>query len=109
MISAQLIHSRLSPPPKPDKVRADDEFIRNYDNLKHFIIRPKLYGNPALIEAVHPENPYTFKPLLKRLVCLDCHAPDRDVDKIQHADGKTHRIKFLYGDVEQTHDQQHSK
>jgi len=109
MISAQLIHSRPSPPPKPDKIRADDEFMRNYDNLKKFIVRPKLYGNPVLIEAVHPGNPYTFKPLLKRLVCLDCHALDRGVDKIQHADGKTHRVKFFYGPVEETHDQQHSQ
>ncbi len=109
MISSQLIRPRPTPPPKPDKIRVDDEFLKNYENLKKNIIRPNLHGNPVLIEAVHPEDPYTYKPLLKRLVCLDCHAPGRDIDKIKHADGKTHRIKFLYGPVEETLDEKHAQ
>ena len=107
LVKAQLINPGPLSPPKSGKIRADDEFIRNYDNLKKFIIRPNLHGNPVLIEAVHPEDPYTFKPLLKRLVCLDCHAPERDIDKIKHADGKSHRIKFFYGPIEETKDEKH--
>jgi len=38
----------------------------------------------AYLDAVHPENPYTFKPLLQRLVCKECHGPDS-------------RIKTFYG------------
>jgi hypothetical protein len=36
-------------------------------------------GTPYLLDAFHPEKPYTFKPLLERLVCVDCHGPDSKV------------------------------
>ena len=35
-------------------------------------------------EGSHPQNPYTFKPNLQRLVCVDCHGADS-------------RVKTLYG------------
>jgi hypothetical protein len=53
------------------------------------IQRPNTHGNPVLLEAVRPEEPYTFKPSLKRLVCLDCHGPDS-------------KIKVLYGTSEKS-------
>jgi TorA maturation chaperone TorD len=51
---------------------------------KKYIQRKDTHGNPPYLEAVHPEDPYTFKPLLKRLVCRECHGPDS-------------KIKVLYG------------
>jgi hypothetical protein len=107
MVAAQ----KLTPPPPPraaaDKVVANDEFLRQHETLKKFIVRADKRRNPAFLEAIHPEDPYTFKPLLKRLVCVDCHGKDREVDKIEHIDGKSHRIKFLYGPVEETFKETH--
>ena len=51
------------------------------------IQRQNIQGNPDLLEAIHPEEPYTFKPNLKRLICVDCHGPDS-------------KIKVLYGTSE---------
>lgn len=45
---------------------------------KKYIVRKDTHGMPFL-EAVQPADPYTFKPLLKRLVCVDCHGPDSKV------------------------------
>ncbi len=109
MIRAQMIAPAHAPTVLKGKIVANDEFLKQYENLKKFIVRADTHGNPALIEAVHPENPYTFKPLLKRLVCVDCHALGRPVDKIEHADGTTHQIKYLYGPIERTKDEAHSR
>ena len=112
MIQAQMIKSAPPAPPPPPKsipFVADDAYLKHYNNLKKFIVRPDIHGNPLILEAVHPENPYTFKPLLKRLVCVDCHGPAREIDEIRHADGKTHKIKYLYGPIEKTFDEQHDQ
>lgn len=102
---------RITPPPARavvDKVVPDDDFLRQHETLKKFVVRTdKKRQNPALIEAVRPEDPYTFKPLLKRLVCLDCHGQDREVDRIEHPDGKSHRIKFFYGPIAETLNETH--
>jgi len=102
MIAAQ----KITPPPAiqvaSDKIVPDDEFLRQYEILKKFVVRTDKLQSAALLQAVHAENPYTFKPLLKRLVCVDCHGKDREVDRIEHADGKSHRIKFFYGPIEET-------
>jgi len=109
MISAQMIAPSHEPALIKGKTVTDDDYLRQYENLKKFIIRADTHGNPALIEAVHPENPYTYKPLLKRLVCVGCHALGRPVDKIEHADGTTHQIKYLYGPIEGTKNEAHSR
>ena len=103
----QMVAAQKTTPPPPaqpvaNKVVPNDEFLQQYENLKKFVVRADKRQNPAFIEAVHPEDPYTFKPLLKRLVCVDCHGKDREVDRIEHADGRAHRIKFLYGPIEET-------
>lgn len=51
---------------------------------KKLIVRSGPPSEPELLEFVRPANPYTYKPTLKRLVCLDCHGPDS-------------RIKTFYG------------
>jgi len=78
-------------------VKLDDDYMREFDKLKRFIVRPHAKGTPALLEAVHPENPYTFKPLLSRLVCLDCHGVDRGIEELMGADGKMRTPPIFYG------------
>jgi len=51
---------------------------------KTFIVRNDLASESTYLAAVHPEKPYTFKPLLERLVCVDCHDADS-------------KVKVLYG------------
>jgi hypothetical protein len=112
MIQAQMIKPPPAPPPASPKsipFVADDEFLNQYNNLKKFIVKPNIHGNPLILEAVHPENPYTYKPLLKRLVCVDCHGPAREINEIRHAGGKTHKIKYLYGPIEETFDEKHDQ
>jgi hypothetical protein len=106
MVAAQ----KITPPPARavvDKVVPDDDFLRQHETLKKFVVRSDKRQNPSLIEAVRPEDPYTFKPLLKRLVCLDCHGQDWEVDRIEHPDGKSHRIKFFYGPIAETLNETH--
>jgi hypothetical protein len=71
--------------------------IAPYGPLKNFVQR----SNPAELSeyliAVSPENPYTFKPLLKRLVCVECHDSDRKVDKVNAGKGKMRKIPIFYG------------
>ncbi|MCF6247670.1 MAG: hypothetical protein L3J69_09940 [Desulfobacula sp.] len=111
MIQTQLINPPPSSLPQPESIPfvADDDFLRQYNSLKKLIVRPDTRGNPMIIEAVHPENPYTWKPLLKRLVCIDCHGPSREINDIKHANGKTHKIKYLYGPTEKTLEEQHDQ
>jgi len=78
-------------------VKLDDDYIKEYEKLKKFIVRPDAKASPALLGAVHPENPYTFKPLLDRLVCLDCHGVDRDIEELKGADGKMRIPPIFYG------------
>jgi len=78
-------------------VKLDDDYIREYEKLKKFIVRPDAKATPALLGAVHAENPYTFKPLLDRLVCLDCHGVDRDIEELKGADGKMRIPPIFYG------------
>lgn len=71
--------------------------IQPYGPLKNFIQRSNPEGmNPYLI-AVRPQSPYTFKPLLKRLVCVECHSNARKVNKITGSNGKTREIPIFYG------------
>lgn len=86
---------------KVPKIVADDEFLRNYDNLKKFIVRPEVVLEPLLLRGVRPENPYIFKPLLKRLVCVECHGYNRPVKQLIK-DGKPDVVKVFYGPIEET-------
>lgn len=70
--------------------------IEPYGPLKNFIQRTGENEIP-LLAAVHSEDPYTFKPLLKRLVCLECHSRGRKVDRVMGSDGKVKTIKIFYG------------
>jgi len=65
--------------------------------LKKFIQRSDTKGEIPFFVAVHPENPYTFNPLLKRLVCIECHSRERKVDKVMGRDGKVKDILIFYG------------
>jgi hypothetical protein len=71
--------------------------IKSYGPLKLFIQRSDTEGEIPFFVAVHPENPYTFKPILKRLVCLECHSRERRVDKVKGLDGKIKEIPIFYG------------
>ena len=70
--------------------------IQPYGPLKLFVQRKDEGGIP-FFTAVHPENPYTFKPLLKRLVCIECHSRERKVEKVMGRDGKVKEIPIFYG------------
>lgn len=65
--------------------------------LKQFIQRSDTKGDIEFFVGVRPENPYTFKPLLKRLVCIECHSRERKVDKVMGRDGKVKEISIFYG------------
>jgi hypothetical protein len=71
--------------------------IQPYGPLKLFVQRNNTEGYVPLLVAVHPEEPYTFKPLLKRLVCVECHSRERKVDKVMGRDGKVKEISLFYG------------
>lgn len=71
--------------------------IEDYGPLKNFIQRKDAGNGLPFFVAVHPEDPYTFKPLLKRLVCLECHSAERKTDKVIGRDGKVKEIPIFYG------------
>lgn len=71
--------------------------IEPYGPLKNFIQRSDPKGEIPFFVAIHPEDPYTFKPLLKKLVCLECHSSERKVDKVMGRDGKVKKIQVFYG------------
>jgi len=82
--------------------------IEPYGPLKNFIQRSNADGEIPFFVAVHPENPYTFKPLLKKLVCLECHGQERKVTKIKGKDGKMKEITVFYGiGIKKRHEQDH--
>lgn len=55
-------------------------------------------GDTPLLAAVRPEDPYTFKPLLKRLACTQCHAHGRTVDRVKGRQGEMKGIPLFYGE-----------
>ena len=71
--------------------------IEPYGPLKSYIQRDKPEEMNAYLIAMRPDVPYTFKPLLKRLVCVECHSKDRKVNKVTGRDGKTKEIPIFYG------------
>ncbi len=46
---------------------------------KKLIVRPGVQPTYGTVEALRPSEPYPFKPLLKRLVCVECHGPDSKI------------------------------
>lgn len=76
--------------------------------LKKFIQKKNTEGEIPFFAAVHPEDPYTFKPLLKRLVCLECHGQERKVTKFRGRDGKMKEIPVFYGmGIKKRHEHEH--
>jgi len=71
--------------------------IQPYGPLKNYIQRKNSEGEQPFLVAVHPENPYTFKPLINKLLCLECHGQDRKVTKVKGKDGKMKDIPIFYG------------
>ncbi|MBZ0155326.1 MAG: hypothetical protein K8I29_03815 [Alphaproteobacteria bacterium] len=71
--------------------------IPEYGPLKNYVQRGNPEETDTLLIAVHPEAPYTFKPLLKRLVCLECHSAERKVDTVMGSNGKMKEIPLFYG------------
>lgn len=55
-------------------------------------------GDVPLLAAIRPEAPYTFKPLLKRLVCTQCHGHGRTVDRVKGRHGEMKGIPLFYGE-----------
>lgn len=43
---------------------------------KKLIVRPAVQPTYGTVEALRTADPYTFKPTLKRLVCVECHGQD---------------------------------
>lgn len=82
---------------KTARIKLDEGYLKEHDNTKRYIIRKSTRGTPFLLDAVSPKNPYTFKPLLKRLVCVECHNPYRKVKKITK-NGKTSVVPVFYGE-----------
>lgn len=56
---------------------------------KKLIVRADVTPNFTTVEALRPVEPYTYKPTLKRLVCVECHGADS-------------KIKTFYGAPEAT-------
>ncbi|OGR01021.1 MAG: hypothetical protein A2505_11035 [Deltaproteobacteria bacterium RIFOXYD12_FULL_55_16] len=73
--------------------------IEPYGPLRNFIQRPLKETEISLFVAIRPEDPYIFKPLLKKLVCLECHGVERKVkvNKIRGLDGKEKDMPVFYG------------
>jgi hypothetical protein len=71
--------------------------IEPYGPLKNYIQRKDAQDERPFFTAIHPANPYTFKPLLKRLVCVECHGQDRKVIAVMGRDGKVKEIPIFYG------------
>lgn len=46
---------------------------------KKTVVRPGEGGQYLQIETLRLAEPYTFKPTLKRLVCLECHGQDSKI------------------------------
>jgi hypothetical protein len=86
--------------PKECLLRADAlraARIESYGPPVGFVQKNPTEGEIAFITAMRPENPYTFKPLLKRLVCTQCHGYGRTVDKVKSRDGKMKEIPLFFG------------
>ncbi len=82
--------------------------IQDPGPLAKFIQRKNPKGEIEFFVAVHPEDPYTFKPLLKRLVCVECHGQDRKVTKVRGRDGKVKDIPIFYGlGIKKRHEHDH--
>jgi hypothetical protein len=71
--------------------------IEPYTASRSYIQRKKNDTDISFFVAVQPEDPYTFKPLLKNLLCVECHGSGRKVDEIRGKDGKMKKIPLLYG------------
>ncbi|MDA8088373.1 MAG: hypothetical protein M0Z75_16955 [Nitrospiraceae bacterium] len=74
-----------------------EDNLAPYGPLKNVIQRSNPDGANQYLVAIHPENPYTFKPLLKRLVCVECHGSARKVSTFTDAKGRTGKIPLFYG------------
>jgi hypothetical protein len=61
------------------------------------IQRPLPEGDIPFHVAIRPADPYPFKPLLKRLVCTECHAHGRTVERIRGRQGEMKGIPIFYG------------
>lgn len=46
---------------------------------KKLIVRPGVQPTYGTVEALRTADPYTFKPTLKRLVCVECHGQDSKI------------------------------
>ncbi|OGW22375.1 MAG: hypothetical protein A2077_03100 [Nitrospirae bacterium GWC2_46_6] len=82
--------------------------IQDPGPLAKFIQRKSKEREPEFFTAVHPEDPYPFKPLLKRLVCVECHGQERKVVKFRGRDGKVKDIPIFYGlGIKKRHEHEH--
>lgn len=43
---------------------------------------------PETLYFINNENPYLFKPMLQRLVCLECHGPHSSIKELYHPVGQ---------------------
>jgi len=71
--------------------------IKPYGPLKNFVQRQRRETELPQFTAVRHESPHTFKPMLKKLVCVQCHAVGRKVTQIPGPDGKMKDVPLFYG------------
>jgi hypothetical protein len=83
--------------------------IQPYGPLKNVIQKGVPEGDIPFLVAIHPEAPYTYKPLLKRLVCIECHGQDRKVTMITGRDRKEKEIPIFYGAGSGKHKHKHDE
>ena len=72
--------------------------IESRGPLSAIVQRPVPEGEIPLLVALRPRDPYTFKPLLSRLACTQCHAHGRTVDRIKGRLGEMKGIPLFYGE-----------
>jgi hypothetical protein len=78
-------------------IKFDENYLKEFTKTERYIVRPYTARNSPFPETVIPENPYIFKPTLNRLVCIECHSPNREVKKILNPNGEMWSIPVFYG------------
>jgi hypothetical protein len=70
--------------PKEGWFVMNDIYHPNWAHLSEFgssklIVRPEVTPSSGMVQTLHPVDPDPYKPVLKRLVCVECHGPDSKI------------------------------
>lgn len=71
--------------------------IEPYGGSRNYIQRKKKDTDISFHVGIQPEDPYTFKPLLKNLLCVECHSVGRKNNEIKKKDGTLKKVPLFYG------------